>query len=167
MAEKKVKGIFGPAPVDESQTSKAVRGVFAGLGGGMNTGPAFDTESAVVNTATGTVTGAAAGFLAGGPVGALVGGGAGLLSAAFGSWQQVKAENRRKAEQDALNREILEREDARERRDRADSVSQLRYNREEAELQKAWGMAQTFRDNINELVMKNESIRDKFIAKGY
>lgn len=163
----KVHGTFGPAMVDESKTARTVRGVFSGLGAGGGAGPSYDGVSAAVNVGSATVEGGVAGFLAGGVPGAIAGGLTGLVTSGLNAFLGIESENKRQAEMEKLIREIQEREDARDRRDRADQVSQLRYNRKEAELQKAWGLAQQYRENINELVQKSESVRDRFVAKGF
>jgi hypothetical protein len=162
-----VRGVFGPSPVDESSTARAVRGVFGGLGAGGSASPSYDTTSAAANVGAAALEGGVAGFLYGGAPGAAAGAVTGLLTSSLNAWMQVSSENKRRSEMDALIREIQAKEDAREKRDRADQLSTLKYNREEAELQKAWGAAQAHRDRINELVAGNQTLRDRWVQKGY
>lgn len=157
---------YGPAPVSERATDRAVRGAFSGLGAGGSTGPSYDAKSAAVNIGTATLSGAAAGYMSGGPVGAGVGAGLGLLTSSLNAWLQVDAENRRRSEMDALIREQEAKEEAREKRDRADDLSALKYNRKQAELEQAWGVAQANRARVNELLDRNQTLRDRWVKTG-
>lgn len=166
MSGQVVRGVFGPAPVDESKTARAVRGVFGGLGAGGSAGPSYDGRTAAVNVGAATLSGAATGFMTGGVPGAVAGGTLGLVTSSLNAWMQVEAENRRRSEMDALIREIEAKEDAREKRDRADQVSNLRYNRKQAELEQAWGVARANRSRINEMIGQNQTLRDRWIQTG-
>lgn len=157
---------YGPAPVSERATDRAVRGAFAGLGAGGSVGPSYDARSAAVNVGTAALSGGVSGFMAGGPGGAAAGFLLGGLTSGLNAWLQVDAENKRRSEMEALIREQEAKEDAREKRDRADELSALKYNRRQAELEQAWGVAQANRARVSELLDKNQTLRDRWVKTG-
>jgi hypothetical protein len=156
----------GPVPVSENRTNRAVRGLFAGLGAGGSAGSSYDGRTAAVNIGASTLEGGVAGFLSGGAPGAAAGATLGLVTSSLNAWLQVDAENKRRSEMDALIREMQAKEDAREKRDRADDLSALKYNRKQAELEQAWGVAQSNRAKVNELLDKNQTLRDRWVQTG-
>ncbi len=151
-----VAGLFG----------QGARGAAAGIGAAGQVGPSYDATSAAVNIGTATASGAASGAMVGGPVGAAGGGGIGLATPSIQAWMQVEAENKRKAETEKLIREIEEKQAARDKRDRQDSLSQLRYNRKQAAFEKAWGIAAAQRDAITSLINQNTTLRSRYIKTG-
>jgi hypothetical protein len=129
-------------------------------------GPTYDGTSAAINIGTGTAAGAIAGAEVAGPWGAVAGGVLGFASSSLSAWQQLGAENKRKRDMEALTREVQEKNDARDKRDRQDQLGALRYDRKQANFQKAWGVNAAQRDSITSLINQNTTLRARYLKSG-
>jgi hypothetical protein len=159
-------GAAMPGPQVEGLFGGGLRGAAAGMGAANQMGPSYDGPSAAVNVGTATLEGAVAGGLSGGPVGAVAGGVLGLATSGINAWMQVGAENKRKAQIDALIAELKQKQTFKDAQGRADDLGQLKYDRKQAEFQKAWGLTLAKRDDITNLINDNSTLRSNYIKTG-
>lgn len=166
--QQQVAGLFSTPATTPQKTGAQNAGsaAYAGLAAAQAGGPSKDGKSAFVNIAGGAASGAAAGASVGGPWGAVIGGVAGGGLAALQAWSDVSAENKRKSEIDMLLAEIEEKEHRREALARSDAMAKLKYDRNQAEMQKAWGSSQNMRSNILTLINNNSTMRDRYLKTG-
>ena len=167
-----------PQQVTANDRVRSIAGpISGGLTAAAQAGPSYDTPSALVNVGTSTLGGVASGALlgakigaAGGPItalgGAAIGGGVALISSGLQAWLNVSQENKRRREIEKFQKQVQE------KRRRQDRLARLRESaaekkaRRDAALQNRWARTLQYRNQINNLIMNSQELRDRYIKTG-
>lgn len=153
----------------------------AGLQAGTQVSPTQSAGDAVLQTAGATIQGAGAGALAGamiggkvgalaGPAGIAIGAGVGaltaLVSGGLQSYMGVKASRQARREQMRANAAIEAKNNAIMARNRADALEQQTYDRQLTALQSRWQAIQAANMHLNEMRMRGDQAKQRFIQNG-
>lgn len=149
----------------------------AGLGAGSQVSATPDASDAALQVGGATMAGAASGALtgaaigaAGGPIGAIggaaIGGLTALVSGGLQAYLGVKASREANRKNERIQAAIQARQDARDAQMRADTQEQTRYNRKIAALQSQWNAMQTANGYLNDLITKDQSIKQHLQLTG-
>lgn len=165
---RQVAGLFNSSPSAATPSAFQTGGAaaFSGLAAADAGGTSYDGTSAGINIAAATAGGAASGAMVGGPWGAAIGGGVALIGSSLKAWMDVKGENERKSKMEALIRDVETKQNKKDQLARQDSLSQLRYDRGQAALQQAWGVAQSRRDSIIKMINDSATLRQRYLQTG-